>query len=100
MATQLTLGELGQSGERDLGTGSWQTIEQRHIELFAEATGDQQWIPVDPQAAARGPFGTTIAHGYLLLSMLPMLLTADGLNRGPVPCEASPSSVAARRTGY
>jgi acyl dehydratase len=74
MTTTLTPGEL-QSGERDLGSSSWHTIEQRHIDLFADATGDHQWIHVDPQAAAQGPFGTTIAHGYLSLSMVVMLLS-------------------------
>ncbi len=75
MTTKLTLGELDGSAERDLGASSWHPIEQRHIELFAEATGDHQWIHVDPELAAQGPFGTTIAHGYLSLSMLPMLLS-------------------------
>jgi acyl dehydratase len=74
MTTTLTPDEL-QSGERDLGTSSWHTIEQRHIDLFAEATGDHQWIHVDHDMAAQGPFGGTIAHGYLSLSMLPMLLS-------------------------
>src|ERR671928_1607726 len=74
MATTLTPQDL-QSGERDLGTSSWHTIEQRHIDLFAEATGDHQWIHVDHEMAAQGPFGGTIAHGYLSLSMLPMLLS-------------------------
>jgi len=72
--TTLTPDDL-QSGERDLGSSSWHTIEQRHIDLFAEATGDHQWIHVDRTAAAQGPFGGTIAHGYLSLSMLPMLLS-------------------------
>ena len=74
MATTLTTDEL-QAGERDLGSSSWHTIEQRHIDLFAEATGDHQWIHVDHDLAAQGPFGGTIAHGYLSLSMLPMLLS-------------------------
>ena len=73
MATTLTPDDL-QGGERDLGSSSWHTIDQRHIDLFADATGDHQWIHVDHEAAARGPFGGTIAHGYLSLSMLPMLL--------------------------
>jgi acyl dehydratase len=64
-----------QCGEGDLGSSSWHTIEQRHIDLFADATGDHQWIHVDPEAAAQGPFGTTIAHGYLSLSMVVMLLS-------------------------
>jgi acyl dehydratase len=75
VTTKLTIGELEQSGEQDLGTSSWHRIEQRSIDLFAEATGDHQWIHVDPEQAAQGPFGTTIAHGYLSLSMLPMLLS-------------------------
>jgi acyl dehydratase len=85
MATTLTPADL-QSGERVLGTSSWHTIEQRHIDLFAEATGDHQWIHVDHELAAQGPFGGTIAHGYLSLSMLPMLLsevlTVDGARMG------------------
>lgn len=74
MATQLTISELEQAGEVELGTSSWVTIDQRRIDLFAEATGDHQWIHVDPEAAAHGPFGTTIAHGYLTISLLPALL--------------------------
>jgi acyl dehydratase len=74
MATTLTPDDL-QSGERDLASSSWHTIEQRHIDLFADATGDHQWIHVDHDAAAQGPFGGTIAHGYLSLAMLPMLLS-------------------------
>ena len=75
MTTQLTVGELEGTDERDLGTSAWHPIEQRSIDLFAEATGDHQWIHVDPEAAAAGPFGGTIAHGYLSLSMLPMLMS-------------------------
>jgi acyl dehydratase len=74
VTTTLTLAELEQTGERELGTSSWHTIDQQRIEQFAEATGDQQWIHVDPERAASGPFGTTVAHGYLTLSLLPMLL--------------------------
>lgn len=74
MATTLTPDDL-RSGERDLGSSAWHTIDQRHIDLFADATGDHQWIHVDHDAAAQGPFGGTIAHGYLSLSMLPMLLS-------------------------
>jgi acyl dehydratase len=86
MTTRLTVEEVEGSEERDLGTSSWHRIEQRSIDLFAEATGDHQWIHVDPEAAAQGPFGGTIAHGYLSLSMLPMLmsevLTVDGARMG------------------
>jgi acyl dehydratase len=75
VTTTLTIEELEQSGERELGTSDWHEITQEQINLFAEATGDHQWIHVDPEAAANGPFGTTVAHGYLTLSMLPMLLS-------------------------
>lgn len=54
----------------ELGTSSWVTVTQEQIDRFAEATGDRHWIHVDPQRAAHGPFGTTIAHGYLTLSLL------------------------------
>ncbi len=74
MTTELTLKELAESPERDLGTSPWVKIEQRQIDLFAEATGDHQWIHVDPEAAKAGPFGGTIAHGYLSLALLPTLL--------------------------
>lgn len=56
-----------------LGTSDWLTITQAQIDTFADATGDHQWIHVDPELAARGPFGKTIAHGYLTLSLLPAL---------------------------
>ena len=75
MTTTLTLAELEGATDRELGTGDWHEITQEQINLFAEATGDHQWIHVDPEAAANGPFGTTVAHGYLTLSMLPMLLS-------------------------
>ena len=75
MTTRLTVEELEGTGERELGTSAWHSVEQRSVDLFAEATGDHQWIHVDPEAAAAGPFGGTIAHGYLSLSMLPMLMS-------------------------
>ena len=75
MTTKLTVEELAGGEERELGASEWHRVEQRNIDLFAEATGDHQWIHVDPEAAAAGPFGTTIAHGYLSLSMLPMLMS-------------------------
>jgi acyl dehydratase len=75
MTTRLALEQLEGTEERDLGTSEWHRIDQREIDLFAEATGDHQWIHVDPEAAAQGPFGGTIAHGYLSLSMLPMLVS-------------------------
>jgi acyl dehydratase len=75
MTTKLTLAELEASTDRDLGASEWETIDQRQIDLFAEATHDHQWIHVDPEAAAQGPFGTTVAHGYLTLSMLPYFVS-------------------------
>ena len=72
--TELTLAELEAADGLELEPSEWVTIEQRAIDLFAEATGDHQWIHVDPEAAAKGPFGTTVAHGYLSLSLLPMLV--------------------------
>jgi acyl dehydratase len=56
---------------QELGPTGWVAIEQERIDAFAAATGDHQWIHVDPDRAAAGPFGTTIAHGYLTLSLLP-----------------------------
>ena len=73
--TTLTLEELAAAEELDLGTSDWTTIEQPQIEQFAEATHDHQWIHVDPEMAKQGPFGTTVAHGYLQLSLLPFLLS-------------------------
>jgi acyl dehydratase len=57
-----------------LGYSDWLTIDQARIDTFAEATGDHQWIHVDPERAASGPFGSTIAHGYLTLSLVPVLV--------------------------
>ena len=74
MPTELTIADLENAEERDLGVSDWHTVEQKHIDLFADATGDHQWIHVNPEMAAQGPFGTTVAHGYLSLSLLPMLL--------------------------
>jgi acyl dehydratase len=55
-----------------LGASEWLTIEQSRIDEFARATGDHQWIHVDPVRAAAGPFGATVAHGFLTLSLLPL----------------------------
>ena len=54
-----------------IGESDWITVDQARINLFADATGDHQWIHVDPQRAAAGPFGTTVAHGFLTLSLMP-----------------------------
>jgi acyl dehydratase len=56
----------------EFGPSSWIDIPQEKIDAFADATGDHQWIHVDPERAAQGPFRTTIAHGYLTLSLLPV----------------------------
>jgi acyl dehydratase len=56
---------------REIGTSDWVEIDQARIDEFARATGDHQWIHVDPARAAAGPYGTTIAHGFLTLSLLP-----------------------------
>ncbi|ADI11494.1 hypothetical protein SBI_08376 [Streptomyces bingchenggensis BCW-1] len=78
--------ELRSAVGEDLGPSDWLEIDQKRIDLFAEATGDHQWIHVDPEKAAAGPFGTTIAHGYLTLSLLPaftpQLLTVEGVRMG------------------
>ncbi|MFI2349897.1 MaoC family dehydratase [Streptomyces sp. NPDC019443] len=66
--------ELRAGVGEQLDYSDWLEIEQKRIDLFAEATGDHQWIHVDPERAASGPFGTTIAHGYLTLSLLPTLM--------------------------
>jgi acyl dehydratase len=57
----------------EYGPSSWIEVPQEKIDAFAEATGDHQWIHVDPERAAAGPFGTTIGHGYLTLSLLPVM---------------------------
>ncbi|MCV7380650.1 dehydratase [Mycobacterium alsense] len=57
-----------------LGYSDWHRVTQQEIDLFAEATGDRQWIHVDPDRAAAGPYGRTIAHGYLTLSLVPILV--------------------------
>ena len=58
----------------ELGEGEWHTVSQQLIDAFAEVTGDSQWIHVDRGRAAAGPYGTTVAHGYLTLALIPMLV--------------------------
>jgi len=69
-----------------LGYSEWLEIDQQRIDLFADATGDHQWIHVDPEKAAEGPFGKTIAHGYLTLSLanlfLPEIMQVDNVSMG------------------
>jgi len=59
---------------QDLGKSSWMEITQERVNLFADATDDHQWIHVDPERAAAGPFGGTVAHGFLTLSLAPTLV--------------------------
>ena len=66
--------ELAQYVGKELGRSEWLTIDQERINLFAEATGDFQFIHVDPEKAAKTPFGGTIAHGFLTLSLIPKLI--------------------------
>lgn len=73
MKTFKGIAELAQASGTDLGASDWLTVDQERIDKFAEATGDHQWIHVDPERAADGPFGRTIAHGFLTLSLLPVL---------------------------
>jgi acyl dehydratase len=64
---------LGKVGE-ELGVSDWVEVTQEKINMFADATGDHQWIHVDPERAAQGPFGTTVAHGLFTLSLGPVLM--------------------------
>ncbi len=96
-----TLQDVAQCVGQEVAVSDWVTITQEQINLFADATGDHQWIHVDPDRARDGPFGTTIAHGFLTLSLLPKFMEGSlrveqnrmsinyGLNRvrfmAPVP---------------
>ena len=68
-----TVDELRELVGQELGVGGWLEVSQQRVNAFAEATGDFQWIHVDVERAAKSPFGGTIAHGYLTLSLIPML---------------------------
>ncbi len=72
--TAIGLDHLHELVGKHLGYSEWHVIDQERIDLFAEATGDHQWIHVDPERAKDGPFGATIAHGYFSLSLVPVLL--------------------------
>src|SRR3954447_19601300 len=65
--------EIPAAAGQEPGVSEWVALTQEPIDRFADATGDRQWIHVDPERAADGPFGATVAHGYLTLSMLPFL---------------------------
>lgn len=70
MKTFNTLAELAALAGQEITVTDWYEVTQQHINQFADATGDHQWIHVDAERAKAGPFGTTIAHGYLTLSLL------------------------------
>jgi acyl dehydratase len=78
-----SVAELSAVKGEEIGHSDWVTITQQDVNLFADATGDHQWIHVDPDRAAAGPFGTTIAHGFMTLALLPRLMheiyTVDGI---------------------
>jgi acyl dehydratase len=74
MRTFTSGADLAASVGQEIGVSDWHEIPQSQIDLFAEATGDDQWIHVDPERAKAGPYGTTIAHGYLTLSLLAPLM--------------------------
>ena len=71
MRTFQALAELAACVGQEVAVSDWLTITQQQVNLFADATGDHQWIHVDPEKAAAGPFGGPIAHGFLTLSLLP-----------------------------
>ncbi|WP_335982282.1 MaoC family dehydratase [Streptomyces sp. CA2R106] len=81
-----SLDELRAAVGVQLGWTDWIEVDQTRIDRFAEATGDHQWIHVDPERAAQGPFGTTIAHGFLTLSLIPsltpLLFSVEGVRMG------------------
>jgi len=78
--------DLADAAGTHLGFSDWLEVDQARINLFADATGDHQWIHVDEAQAKAGPFGTTIAHGYLTLSLtnlfLPQLIRVDNISMG------------------
>ena len=73
-ATAIALTDLPSMVGKHLGHSDWHTVDQEQINRFADATGDHQWIHVDAERAKSGPFGTTIGHGYLTLSLAPIFI--------------------------
>ena len=86
MTTTTTMAEVPGLVGTELGSSDWHEVTQEHVDLFADATGDHQWIHVDPERAKSGPFGGPIAHGYLTLSLAPVLLgevvVTEGVSMG------------------
>ena len=109
MNTYQKLAELQVLAGSVLGTSDWLDIDQARIDQFAAVTGDDQWIHVDPARAAAGPFGATVAHGHLTLSLLPVMVRTAfkvddvrmtvnyGLNRVRFP---APVPVGSRLRGH
>ena len=86
MNLDAAIAELAPKIGTELHVSPWVTITQERIDDFADATGDHQWIHVDPaRARAESPFGATIAHGYLVLSLYPSMRGHDGRNTPPLP---------------
>ena len=86
MEAQQGIADLQAAVGTELGPTDWFTVDQSRIDAFADATEDHQWIHVDPQRAAAGPFGKTVAHGFLTLSLIPYLAgqlrRSDGARMG------------------
>jgi acyl dehydratase len=86
VSTTVNVDEFHSVAGQHLGYSDWLVVEQDRVNQFADATGDHQWIHVDPERAKAGPFGGPIAHGYLTLSLVPVLLddvlTVEGLTSG------------------
>jgi acyl dehydratase len=86
MTTFNGVDEVIEAEGKHLGYSDWMTIDQERINTFADATGDHQWIHVDPEKAKDGPFGSTIAHGYLTMSLsnafLPTLINVENVSMG------------------
>jgi acyl dehydratase len=86
MKTFTSADDLRTAAGQHLGYSDWHVVDQDRINKFADATGDHQWIHVDPEKAKLGPFGKTIAHGYLTLSLIPWLMseivTYEGVRMG------------------
>ena len=82
----IPLDELSKHVGEHIGYSPWHQVTQEQVNQFADATGDHQWIHVDPERATSGPFGGTIAHGYLTMSLAPTLLSevwrVDGMKMG------------------
>ena len=101
MTTQLsTHRDLLTLAGTELGTSGWVEITQSQVDQFAEATGDHQWIHIDPQRAKTGPFGGTIAHGFLTLRWRRGSSTRSCTSTPTTPCSTMDSTRSASRPRY